>query len=349
MGLSEPIAVICAADLGWKTVRKRWAEALPLEFESVRFFHPEEQSPRGTAWFSANLRRMLNTRTAARLAMAAGFKRLLVATNTDAVLLPRNSGARYYIYMDAGHAQGRWIYSHRAPNLKMKARVERMRKLAREGHSFLCMSRLAAHGAANEYQAKSEVISVIPPPINTDLFKPRARDGKSRPFRVLFNGADFERKGGDILLKLAREQEFATLEWHFLAGGFRIEGFGDHVVFHQRYEVDSSALIAAIQNCDVLALPTRADLSPLAAIEAHACGLPVIIRNIGACAEIVHDASSGFVLDKSEPELVRTALRFYIENPGRLCSHGAAGRDQVKRENSYTVHARLLREAVERS
>src|SRR5579859_4899886 len=101
MRSETPLGVICTTELGWRTVRRRWEKALPLEFENSRFFHPESFERSRTAWGSRSLREMLNTRAAAKAAISAGCRHLLVATNTDAALLPK-SGARYFIYMDAG-------------------------------------------------------------------------------------------------------------------------------------------------------------------------------------------------------------------------------------------------------
>ncbi len=215
MRFPSPLGVISTTDLGWRTVRLRWEKLLPLEFEDVRFFHPETFQKSQKAWGSRSLREMLNTRAAAKAAMAAGVKNLLVATNTDAVLLPRKTDARYFIYMDASHFQTQWISFQSPPKPRLKMRIEQMRKLAREGHFFLCMSRFAAHGAAEEYHVKLDRIRIIPPPVDVDRFVPAGvRHGK--PLRALFIGTRFSVKGGDVLLELCNDPDLKDVEWHFV-------------------------------------------------------------------------------------------------------------------------------------
>ncbi|HEY3780427.1 MAG TPA: glycosyltransferase family 4 protein [Fimbriimonadaceae bacterium] len=346
MRVSEPLAVICTSELGWKTVRARWAKALPLEFEDARFFNLELFSKSPKAFGSRGLREMLNTRAAAKAAESAGYKKLLIATNTDAVLLAPSKAASYFIYMDATHFQARWIYSHKPPTLKIKSRVNKVRELAKSGATFLCMSRLAAHGAAEEYRAKLDKIFVVPPPVDTDLFAP-APAAKHPGLRVIFIGGDFQRKGGDVLLELANDPDLKECEWHFVTK----EDPATHNAqrnthFYNALQPESPQLVSLIQSCDLLGLPTRADAHSIAALECLACAKPVIIRNIGATSEAVEDGVSGFVIDKSNPAEVKAAMTRYLNQPGLLDIQGNAGREQVLNSNSLPVHARKIREAV---
>jgi glycosyltransferase involved in cell wall biosynthesis len=347
MRVSEPLGVICTSELGWKTVRARWAKALPLEFEDVRFFNPETFSNSRTAFGSRGLREMLNTRAAAKAAAAAGVKNLLIATNTDAALLPLKSGSRYFIYMDATHFQARWIYSHKPPTLKIKSRVNKLRDLAKDGATFLCMSRLAAHGVAEEYRAKLDRIFVIPPPVDTDLFLPAPRD-LHKGLRVIFIGGDFQRKGGDVLLELARDADLADCEWHLVTRTQppSTQNAQRTTHFYSDLQPESPGLVSLIQSSDLLVLATRADAHSLAALECLSCARPVIIRNIGATSEVVQDGVNGFVIDKSEPADVKAAMMRYINEPELLELHGNAGREGVVRSNSLAVHAAKVRNAV---
>lgn len=289
------------------------------------------------------MREMLNTRAAAKAAMAAGVKNLLVATNTDAVLLPRKTDARYFIYMDASHFQTQWISFQSPPKPRLRLRVEQMRKLAKEGHFFLCMSRFAAHGAAEEYHVKLDRIHIIPPPLDVDRFVP-AGPHTGNPLRALFIGSRFNVKGGDVLLEICKDVDLQDVEWHFVTPEERPAPAN---AFFHKLKPDTDELIARIQSCDVLVSPTRSDMLSLAAIESHACGLAVIIRNMGGTSEVVEDGVSGYVIDRSDGLAVKEALMRYVDKPGLLKAHGQAGREAAVRRYAFPVHAASLRAAVE--
>jgi len=343
MRFPKPLGVVCTTELGWRTVRLRWEKLLPLEFEDVRFVNPESFERKSKAFGSRSLREMLNTRAAAKAAIAAGAKDLLVATNTDATLLPRKSGARYFIYMDATHFQTQWISFRSPPKLRLKLRVEKMKKLVQEGHMFLCMSRFAAHGAAEEYGAKFERIRIVPPPVDTERFVPGPVH-KNPPIRALFIGSRFKVKGGEVLLSLCKAPELSQVEWHFVTPETRPAP--PNASFHQ-LKPDTDELIARIRSCDVLVAPTTSDMLSLAAIESQACGLAVVIRNIGGTSEVVVDGGSGYVIDRSDQSAVKEALLRYVADPSLLSLHGQAGRESALKRYSFPIHAAQIRSAVE--
>jgi glycosyltransferase involved in cell wall biosynthesis len=210
------------------------------------------------------------------------------------------------------------------------------------------MSRLAAHGAAEEYRAKLDKIFVIPPPVDTDLFVPIPR-APHAGLRVIFIGGDFQRKGGDVLLKLAKDKDLADCDWHFVTKPGQVPKTQDsrlRTTFHTDIQPESPKLVELIQTSDLLVLPTRADAHSLAALECLSCARPVIIRNIGAASEVVQDGVNGFVIDKSDPANVKSAMMRYLKEPALLELHGNAGREGVVRANSMAVHAADIRNAM---
>ncbi len=97
----------------------------------------------------------------------------------------------------------------------------------------------------------------------------------------------------------------------------------------------------------MLVSPTKSDMLSLAAIESHACGLAVIIRNMGGTNEVVEDGVSGYVIDRSDGEAVKEALIRYVQDPSLLASQGNRGRETAVARYAFPVHAALLRAAVE--
>lgn len=334
------LAVIGATDLGWKTVRRRWEKCLPSAFEDVRFFHPEsfEKAPRALG--SRSLRQLLNTRAAAAEAISSGYRNILVSTNTDATLLPRIDGIRYLVYADASHSQARWIYSQKPANGRMRFRIRRFTRLMSDNHVLLGMSNWAADGCQKEYALSPAQVAVLPPPVDTELFSPEV--GAAKPLRILFLGGDFVRKGGPLLLEVAGcmpECQFVFVTKH--VGDSR-----NNVAFFNGLKPETTELLEVIRSCQMLTLPTTADCSPLAAIEAQSSGLPVIITDVGATREIVKDGVSGTILKAAGVKELRQAIQRYADDLDLQLTHGRNGREMVMSNNSLPMHSRRLAEIV---
>ena len=106
--------------------------------------------------------------------------------------------------------------------------------------------------------------------------------------------------------------------------------------------VPRTGVVAELQRADVFALPVRtrlAGLNPeglgLAALEAAACGLPVVVGRSGGAPETVRDGRTGFVVDPHDhaalaDRLVDAAGRSGTQ-PGDGCGGAAVRPRPVRR------------------
>ena len=74
-------------------------------------------------------------------------------------------------------------------------------------------------------------------------------------------------------------------------------------------------VINAMQQADVLLFPTRSEGFGLVAIEAQACGLPVVTTNSSALPEVVQHGKTGFLCDKNDVQSFVDAIRMLKETP----------------------------------
>jgi glycosyltransferase involved in cell wall biosynthesis len=184
---------------------------------------------------------------------------------------------------------------------------------------FAAWSEWAAAGM-ERLGVSRELIRVIPPGVDLDRWRPSTHK-PGKPLRLLFVGADFERKGGPMLLDVLRS---------------RNDRFQLDVVTRSdvpqtpwcrvhRAEPNSPLLRRLYADADLFILPTRAECFGIAAIEAMASGLPVLMTDVGAAREIVDDGKSGFVI-RPRPEDLAQVLDAVVPQTGRLAAMGRQGR-----------------------
>jgi phosphatidyl-myo-inositol dimannoside synthase len=113
------------------------------------------------------------------------------------------------------------------------------------------------------------------------------------------------------------------------------------------------AVIGQLQRADVFALPVRtqlAGLNPeglgLAALEAAACGLPVIVGHSGGAPETVREGETGFVVPSDDHQLLAERLSLLLENPSLALEMGSRGRHHVCAHFSMDSARAKLHEAL---
>ena len=65
------------------------------------------------------------------------------------------------------------------------------------------------------------------------------------------------------------------------------------------------------------------------AVEAMACGCPVVTSDADGFREVVEDGITGFIVPKGNPEAAAGAIQRFIDNPQLCHTMGAAGRERV--------------------
>lgn len=166
----------------------------------------------------------------------------------------------------------------------------------RAAAALLAWSDWVRDSMVNDYGVNPEKIRVIPPGLDVALWQPdpsqRRNDGK---VRILFTSGDFYRKGGDILLRwLEWTKHRKHVEIHMILKQADVPD-APGVIKHFGMTANSSDLIRLAQGCDLFALPTRADCSPWAIIEAQAVGLPGVSTRVGAIHDLLLEQQTGFL------------------------------------------------------
>jgi N-acetyl-alpha-D-glucosaminyl L-malate synthase BshA len=102
---------------------------------------------------------------------------------------------------------------------------------------------------------------------------------------------------------------------------------------------DADTLAAWVAACDVFVLPSELESFGLAALEALACGLPVVARRVGGIPEVVHDGATGR-LAGDDAELAELVERLVAAPEERRAMGAAAAADARRRFSPDAIVAR---------
>jgi len=193
-----------------------------------------------------------------------------------------------------------WIKSIETSNIK-------------RAHTVTAISRYTAQQITKSFGLSD--VTVIYNGIDTNIFTPAPEHPQHRPFRLLYVGSWSHRKGVDLLAPIM-EHLGADFELHYISNrAERPARF--HLPANSRYlgRVTTSQLIKTFQEADALIFPSRLEGFGLVALEAMACGIPVITTQTSALPEIVQDGISGFLCPRDDIDAFTEAARKLFNDP----------------------------------
>lgn len=168
-------------------------------------------------------------------------------------------------------------------------------------------------------------------------YAPHGEDAAPERPKILFVGGDFERKGGPLLVELFRRRFAGVAELHLVTrqpprdlppGAFA----------HTHLVPNDPRLRALYAGADLFVLPTRADMSSFACLEAMATGLPVVATRVGGVTELVRDGTTGYLVAPDDADALAARIRLLLDDPALRRRLGAAGRSVVEDEYNAAVN-----------
>lgn len=177
-------------------------------------------------------------------------------------------------------------------------------------------------------------VKVIHNWVDTDLFKPKLQEARRvGPFRLMFAGKFSRLKGSDLLAPLMRRLD-ADFELYFTGSP---QDFKELCLPANMIPIGrllEQGMIRAYQDCDALLLPSRSEGFGYTALEAMACGKPVIASNNSALPEIVVDGVTGILCETGAVVEFANACQLLRDDPGRCLDMGSLGRQRVEKKFS---------------
>lgn len=229
-----------------------------------------------------------------------------------------------FMYHSLGEMKNR--AGARPPEPDLRIAVER--GLAQSVDRILAPTAREKQNLIRYYGAMPERIGVVPCGVDLDLFRPLPKGPARRQLGldpeaplVLYVGRFESAKGLDLLLRaLARFGRGRRLRLLVVGGDgadapeaqavkreARELGLGDRVLFAGR--IDQRRLPAYYAAADFLVVPSRYESFGLVALEALACGRPVLATPVGVMEQLLRGTRHGLVVDDAAPEALAQGMR----------------------------------------
>lgn len=171
-------------------------------------------------------------------------------------------------------------------------------------------SEWAARSASDFYGIDQKKIKVVPLGANMEVeysmleIREFIYKKSNTPLSILFNGVDWDRKGGDLVIETVKEikRRGINVELHLVGGNTpNPENLPDFIIDHgflnKSVAKEREILTNLYKTCHFLFVPSYAEAFGLVFCEASAYGMPSIARNTGGIPSIVINGQNGFLLN----------------------------------------------------
>jgi glycosyltransferase involved in cell wall biosynthesis len=237
---------------------------------------------------------------------------------------------------------------HDFSNGVWKRKRRAFRRLGRNRFRVVTPSRWLACEVERSSLMGSFPITVIPNGVNTQFFRPRDKSkarqelGISADDKVLLfvtQWLDDRYKGLPTLLQaVERLKAIPQLRLVTVGRGTLPDCSVPHTSLC--FAGDDERLSLAYSAADLFVLPSVEENFPNSALEALACGLPVVGSKVGGVPEIVREGCTGVVVERGNSEALATAVQGLLNDPERLRQMSANCRRIALEEYSLEIHAK---------
>jgi len=221
------------------------------------------------------------------------------------------------------------------------------------------------------YGAPADKISIVPPGVDLERFQPLDKV-ESREFvgippddkLILFVGRIQPLKGIDVLMKalaIIKRQDpklLAKVQVSIIGGApqpdaeiekaeferletLRVElGIGDLITFLGAKDQDK--LVHYYSAAEMVVMPSHYESFGMVALEAMACGTPIIASDVGGLSFSIEDGFNGYLVPGKDPQALAEKIRMLLKYPILREQFGEQARAWVTRYSWVDIAGELL-------
>lgn len=250
-------------------------------------------------------------------------------------------------------------------------RIRSERDIVRFADRLIAATPIERADLESLYGADPAKIDIVPPGVNLDLFRPipraeaRRRIGVPPDHRViLFVGRVQPLKGIDCLIRamalvLKRHPEFKKNVCISIIGGNPHATSGDEQREMQRLHAlkeslgvgdlvtflgakDQNTLVNYYSAAQMVVVPSFYESFGMVAIEAMACGTPVIASDVGGLAYTVEDGFNGYLVPQKDPATLAEKIILLLKYDHLRNHLGEQARHWAERFNWENIAEQML-------
>jgi D-inositol-3-phosphate glycosyltransferase len=245
---------------------------------------------------------------------------------------------------------------HGADSEASTARLQLEECLGRAAHAVLASSCDEAAELASRGVPKS-AIRVVPCGVDTGLFSPvGATAERGSRFRLVAFAAGGQPRGLSAVARALSQLPDAELvivggpvarqmprtgAWRDLARLASVIGVRNRIIFAG--ELTETELPALLRSADLMVGASRYEPSGIAALQAMACGVPVVVSAVGALSDAVVDGVTGLLVEPDNAPMLARQIRSLQTRPVQREALGIAAADRAR--SRYDLN-RIARETA---
>ena len=241
------------------------------------------------------------------------------------------------------------------------SRISGEKLVAQESDLVIAVSHAEAATVIGRCGADPQQVVIVRPGVDAELFHPK-EPGEAwtpspavRPGYVLFAARLQPLKGADLAIEAVAEVPEALRPQLVIAGDVSADfarygrelralvvrhGLENDVFFIGPQSRDDLARL--IRNASVMLVPSHSETFGLIALEASACGLPVLASAAGGLTEAVRNGVTGLLTHQRDPKVWGKLLTTLLSDPDLAGRLGTAGRERALTFSWPQVAARIV-------
>ena len=227
--------------------------------------------------------------------------------------------------------------------------VDMQTRVARRMPRHITVSESSKRDIVAQMGIPAERLHVVPVGVDPETFRPLPHVGRVRGRIMTTASADVPMKGLAPLLEALAKVRTERDDAHLVVIG-KMKGkstipalidrlaLGDAVTFVSG--VTTERIVELYAEAEVAAVPSLYEGFSLPAIEAMACGVPIVATTGGALPEVVgRDGETGLLVPPGDPGALATVLLCALGDTGLRDRLGAAGRGRVLEQFTWRATA----------
>ena len=209
------------------------------------------------------------------------------------------------------------------------------------------------------YGADPDRIEVVPPGVDHAFFSPgsqsvaRRATGLGEGPVLLFAGRIQPLKGVDVAVRTLAELDRSDARLIVVGGASGVDGGAEEARLYELADAHGLAdrvvfvppqphhvLATWYRAADVVLMPSRSESFGLVALEAAACGIPVVAAGVGGLRSLVEHGRTGYLVDGRDPTAYAERVACILDDPATAARMSVAA---TKGSWSYTWSATAAR------